>query len=204
MINPNIDSLSWSKVNGLIPAVIQHAKTREVLMLGYMNKQALEQTIQTKKVTFYSRTKQRLWTKGETSGNFLALVEWCIDCDMDALLILVTPQSNCCHLDSPSCFNLQNKNVLSILLDLENLILNRYNTMPDNSYTTHLFSQGIKRIAQKVGEEGVEIALAAVSNNVEELKNETADFLYHLLVLLRSHHIDFSEALGELQKRFLP
>lgn len=196
-----IEKLNWEKVDQLIPAVIQDAETRQVLMLGYMNKDALQQTYALNKITFYSRTKKRLWTKGEVSGNELILVEILPDCDNDALLVLVKPTGSCCHRSTTSCFGTEDAPGVGILARLEKLLQQRYQERPENSYTTKLFTEGVKRIAQKVGEEGVEVALAAVVNNKEEIKNETADLIFHLFVLLRASDIDLSVIWKELQCR---
>jgi len=195
--SPNID---WEKVNGLLPAIIQDQQTGQVLMLGYMNREALEQTCETGRVTFYSRTKKRLWMKGETSGHVLNVTQLLVDCDEDTLLILANRAGPCCHLNQVSCFGKQNVS-FSVLNHLEQVILSRYQERPEGHYTTQLFAQGVKRIAQKVGEEGVEVALAASCGEREEVVSETADLLYHLLVLLVAKQIEFSEVLLFLQSR---
>ncbi|TYP91995.1 phosphoribosyl-ATP pyrophosphatase /phosphoribosyl-AMP cyclohydrolase [Fodinibius salinus] len=200
----DIETLDFKKVNGLIPAIIQDAKTFQVLMLGYMNKEALETTLENERVTFYSRSKERLWTKGETSGNYLDLVDIQQDCDDDTLLILANPQGPICHTGEQSCFyekDFKPKQKLAFLNDLEELIISRKNEMPDNSYTTSLFEKGIDEIAQKVGEEAVETIIEAKNNQEEALKNETADLLYHLLVLLAEKNLSLSDITDLLKKR---
>ncbi|WP_392563791.1 bifunctional phosphoribosyl-AMP cyclohydrolase/phosphoribosyl-ATP diphosphatase HisIE [Orbus wheelerorum] len=195
-----IDQLDWQKVDNLMPAIIQHAISGEVLMLGYMNKEALTKTIESSKVTFYSRTKSRLWTKGETSGNFLNLVNISADCDNDSLLILVNPVGATCHTGSNSCFSPAQSD-FGFLFELEQLLASRKNADPNSSYTAKLYHDGTKRIAQKVGEEGVETALAATVNDREELKNESADLIYHLLVLLQDQKLNLSDVIAILKSR---
>ena len=197
----NIDKLNWDKVNGLIPVIIQDGYTLQVLMLGYMNKEALQRTCDTEKVTFYSRTKQRLWVKGETSGNDLTVIDILADCDGDTLLVLVNPSGTTCHLGEQSCFGEKNIFGLGILAKLEVIIERRYQERPINSYVTKLFEEGSHRIAQKVGEEGVEVALASVIGSNEDTKKEAADLLFHLLILLRQSRIGFVEVLTELRVR---
>ncbi|MEI8055440.1 MAG: bifunctional phosphoribosyl-AMP cyclohydrolase/phosphoribosyl-ATP diphosphatase HisIE [bacterium] len=193
--------LNWDKVNGLIPAVIQDSYTLQVLMLGYMNKEALQKTYETGKVTFYSRTKQRLWTKGEISGNSLEVISILADCDNDTLLVMAKPNGPACHLGTQSCFGEKNTSKLNILTKLETLILQRYQERPTNSYVTKLFNEGSHRVAQKVGEEGVEVALACLLGIKENTVKESADLIFHLLVLLRQCNIDLVEVLAELQDR---
>ncbi len=195
-----IDALNWEKVGGLIPAIIEDAVSGRVLMLGYMNREALDKTLKTGQVTFYSRTKNRLWTKGETSGNFLNLVDVASDCDNDTLLVLVNAVGPTCHLGRTSCFGeLQSK--WEFLRDLEKLLASRKGADPATSYTASLYARGTKRIAQKVGEEGVETALAATVHDKEELKNEAADLVYHLLVLLQAEGLELSDVIGILRER---
>jgi phosphoribosyl-ATP pyrophosphohydrolase/phosphoribosyl-AMP cyclohydrolase len=196
-----LEALNWDKVNGLMPAVIQDASTLQVIMLGYMNKEALEQSIATGLITFYSRTKNRLWTKGESSGNRLTLVNIVPDCDKDTLLIQAKPTGPSCHLNNRSCFGKTDAPGLGVLAKLEAIIDQRYQERPENSYVTTLFEEGIRRIAQKVGEEGVEVALACVAGTGEEIKNEAADLIFHLLVLLRQCEIELSEVMDLLCKR---
>ncbi|EOG1985494.1 TPA: bifunctional phosphoribosyl-AMP cyclohydrolase/phosphoribosyl-ATP diphosphatase HisIE [Proteus mirabilis] len=200
MNNTKLAQLDWQKVDNLMPAIIQNAISGDVLMLGYMDKAALEMTLNSGKVTFYSRTKQRLWTKGETSGNFLKLVDIYPDCDNDTLLILAHPIGPTCHKGSESCFA-PAQSQWGFLYELENLLRERKSASPDSSYTAQLYASGTKRIAQKVGEEGVETALAATVNDREELKNEASDLLYHLMVLLQDQSLSLSDVIDCLQKR---
>ncbi len=196
----DLTQLDWQKVDNLMPVIIQHYVSGEVLMLGYMNQEALIQTQTRGQVTFYSRTKKRLWTKGETSGHFLNVKQISSDCDNDTLLILVEPIGPTCHTGSSSCFaNTQSE--WGFLYQLEQLIASRKHADPSSSYTAKLYHDGTKRIAQKVGEEGVETALAATVNDREELKNESADLIYHLLVLLQDQHLSLQEVIGILKVR---
>lgn len=197
-----IEKIDWDKVDGLIPAIIQDAHSAEVLMLGYMNAEALTKTVNDKKVCFYSRTKQRLWTKGESSKNYLNLVDLTLDCDNDSLLISVNPIGETCHLGNKSCFNdLANKPNLSFLAQLERIVQQRKNDSSDKSYTAQLYQRGIKRIAQKVGEEGVETALAAMAKDKEEIRMESADLLYHLIVLLSASDMSLADSIEILKQR---
>lgn len=192
--------LDWAKTDNLMPAIVQHAVSGEVLMLGYMDQAALDVTEQTGKVTFFSRTKQRLWTKGESSGNFLNVVSITPDCDNDTLLILANPIGPTCHLGNDSCFHPASSD-WGFLYQLEQLLASRKTASPDSSYTAKLYASGTKRIAQKVGEEGVETALAATVNDREELTNEASDLIYHLLVLLQDQKLDLSKVIGRLRER---
>lgn len=192
--------LDWAKTDNLMPAIVQHAVSGEVLMLGYMDQAALDVTEQTGKVTFFSRTKQRLWTKGESSGNFLNVVSITPDCDNDTLLILANPIGSTCHLGNDSCFHPASSD-WGFLYQLEQLLASRKTASPDSSYTAKLYASGTKRIAQKVGEEGVETALAATVNDREELTNEASDLIYHLLVLLQDQELDLSKVIGRLRER---
>ena len=192
--------LDCSKGNGLIPAVIQDDKTSSVLMLGYMNKEAFDKTMKEKIVTFWSRSKGRLWQKGETSGNFLHLVSVHKDCDSDTLLLRTNPEGPTCHTGSYSCFDIQPDN-LSILTELESVISKRARELPEGSYTTSLFKGGTSLIAQKVGEEAVETVVAALDQNLERLHEESADLIYHLLVLLHEKETSLSAVLSELASR---
>ncbi|MGP3592569.1 bifunctional phosphoribosyl-AMP cyclohydrolase/phosphoribosyl-ATP diphosphatase HisIE [Vagococcus sp. WN89Y] len=192
--------LDWEKTDGLLPAVVQHAVSGEVLMLGYMNKEALAKTCESGKVTFYSRTKARLWTKGETSGHFLNVVNIAVDCDNDTLLLLVDPVGPTCHKGTSSCFG-ENSHQWLFLYQLEELLAARKTADPASSYTAKLYASGTKRIAQKVGEEGVETALAATVHDREELTNEASDLLYHLLVLLQDQQLDLTAVIENLRKR---
>ena len=197
----NTENLAWEKGNGLLPAIIQDVNTGQVLMLGYMNADALAETLNTTKVTFYSRSKDRLWTKGETSGNWLDFVSAEMDCDADTILIQAQPNGPACHTGSQTCFN-DNAAGSTVFLDqLSALIAARHRTMPDNSYTTRLFRDGAARIAQKVGEEGVELALARIKNDPEEIKNEAADLMFHMMVLLEDAGLAFSDVVAVLQER---
>ena len=202
MINQaQIDQLAWEKVNNMLPAIVQDAHSGKVLMLGYMDKAALALTIETGHVTFFSRTKQRLWTKGEESGNFLKLVEITADCDQDTLLVLANPVGPTCHKGTETCWVTEQQPDLAFISELEQVIKSRKGCDPESSYTAHLFTRGTKRIAQKVGEEGVEVALAACVNDLDELKNESADLLYHLLVLLQQQDLSLSEVTDVLRAR---
>ncbi len=197
----NIDKLAWGKMDNLIPAIIQHQDTGAVLMQGYMNKASLEATLETNKATFFSRSKQALWVKGETSGNFLNVSQVLTDCDQDSLLIACRPVGPTCHLGTESCFPEQKLTQQNFLSQLEQVIASRKGDSPDESYTAHLFSKGTTKIAQKVGEEGVEVALAAVAETKEDLLGECADLFYHTLVLLQDKQINLSEVMDILQKR---
>lgn len=177
------EQLDWNKGDGLLPVIVQDASTRRVLMLGYMNREALEATLASGRVTFYSRSKQRLWTKGESSGHVLEVRAIEADCDNDTLLVQAVPHGPTCHLQRASCFA---EAPGSFLAELDALVARRERERPAGSYTTRLFEEGVRRIAQKVGEEGVETALAAVAQDEVALLGESADLLYHLLVLLRS------------------
>lgn len=194
----NLSHLGWAKMNHLIPCIVQHTLTGEVLMLGYMNEASLDKTFESGQVTFFSRSKERLWTKGESSGNVLMLEEAYADCDSDALLIKAAPKGPTCHLGTQSCFA---ETSGSFLNHLEGVINSRKNADTSDSYTASLFQKGIKRCAQKVGEEGVEVALAAATKDKEELLNESADLLYHLLVVLNASDLSMKEVLKVLQQR---
>jgi len=197
-----IDKLNFGKMNGLIPVVVQDADASNVLMAGFMNKEALQQTIEQKQIVFWSRTKNRLWKKGETSGNFLDLVSIHLDCDNDALLIKARPRGPVCHTGKKSCFGDESVSHLgSVLQKLSLIIKDRNNKRPKESYTTSLFTAGVARIGQKVGEEGVELAIAAQYNDKRRCIEESADLLYHLLVLLEAKDIDTVEIAQELEKR---
>lgn len=195
------DSLDWEKVDGLVPAIVQNMVSGKVLMLGYMNRDALKKTLDTEQVTFFSRSKQRLWTKGESSGNVLKLKEIHADCDNDALLVYAEPVGPTCHLGTETCWTPETQPSLSFIADLEQVIASRKHASKDSSYTASLFAKGTKRIAKKVGEEGVEVALAATVNDNEELLNESADLLYHLLVLLQQQGVSLQEVTQVLQSR---
>lgn len=193
-----LQSLDWAKGDGLLPAIVQDAGNLRVLMLGYMNAEALAATRSSGHVTFYSRSKQRLWKKGETSGHVLELVSIGVDCDNDTLLVLAHPHGPTCHLQRDSCFP---EAPASFLADLDALIAQREAERPSGSYTTTLFEEGIRRIAQKVGEEGVETALAAVAQDDAALLGESADLMFHLLVLLRARGLSLQDVSSLLQRR---
>ncbi|WP_129779937.1 bifunctional phosphoribosyl-AMP cyclohydrolase/phosphoribosyl-ATP diphosphatase HisIE [Peristeroidobacter soli] len=199
-----IESFDWSKGDGLLPAVVQDATTGKVLMLGYMNREALRKTLGEKRVTFYSRSKQRLWTKGETSSNFLQLVDAAIDCDNDTLLITARPDGPTCHNGTASCFGDEigtTATRLAFLSRLESVIEKRVSERPEGSYTARLWADGPTRMAQKVGEEGVEVALAAVTQSDDKLVGEAADLLFHLTLLLKSRQLSLGQVVEELERR---
>jgi phosphoribosyl-ATP pyrophosphohydrolase/phosphoribosyl-AMP cyclohydrolase len=195
--------LDFSKGNGLLPTVVQDADTGRVLMLGYMSREALDATLARGRVVFFSRSKGRLWEKGETSGNYLSLVRIYADCDGDALLVLTRPHGPTCHRGTRSCFGEepQQRDSLGILHDLEHVIAERMLKRPPGSYTTSLFESGLRRIAQKVGEEGLEVALAASGGSDREVIAELGDLLYHLLVLLRARGLSLDQVMRELRGR---
>jgi phosphoribosyl-ATP pyrophosphohydrolase/phosphoribosyl-AMP cyclohydrolase len=197
----NYKQIDFQKsADGLVPAIIQDAATHKVLMLGYMNQESLDKTLQEGKVTFFSRSKQRLWTKGEESGNFLTLVDLRVDCDNDTLLIKVNPTGVVCHTGADTCWD--EKNISNDFLSkLENVITERKNNPSDNSYTSKLFAKGINKIAQKVGEEAVEVVIEAKDDSEELFLNESADLLFHYLVLLSAKGYQLSDVLGVLQQR---
>ncbi len=201
----DIDKLDFEKGDGLLPAVVQHADSGQVLMLGYMNRTAVQKTLDEKKVTFYSRSRERLWTKGETSGNTLHLVDLQPDCDNDTLLILADPAGPVCHTGEDSCFYRKNfmpaGGQIAFLQELDDLIRSRKRNMPEDSYTASLFKSGIDRIAQKVGEEAVETLLEAKNSDNQALKGEAADLLYHLMVLLAERGITLEEVTETLVDR---
>lgn len=196
-----LEQLAWDKMDNLIPAVIQDQHTLQVLMVGYLSQESLAETLKTNQVTFYSRSKNRLWTKGETSGNFLNVVAIYPDCDNDSILILVKPVGPACHLGTTSCFNQENHLGVGLLAVLENIILDRQQSASQKSYTASLLQGDVTRVAQKVGEEGVEVALAAATGHHAECTEESADLLYHLLVLLRRMDLDLDDVLAVLKKR---
>lgn len=200
-MNQVAEKLNWAKMAGLVPAIIQDSETHQVLMLGYMNKEALAQTIATGRVTFFSRSKGRLWTKGENSGNFLSLVKISADCDGDAILVFAKPNGPTCHSGATSCFCGSEADNLFFLKKLSSIICQRRQEKPGKSYTVKLFNDGLKRIAQKVGEEGIETAIAALADTKEQLLNECADLIYHLLVLLEAKNIKINEVMDVLIER---
>jgi len=191
----------FSKLDGLIPAVVQDSRTLKVLMVGFMNEEAYLITKKNGKVTFYSRTRKKLWTKGEESGNFLFVNKIINDCDNDTLLIKVKPTGPVCHTGSDTCFDEKNKPGISFLLKLEKIIKKRKKEMPEGSYTTKLFSKGVNKIAKKLGEEAVELVIEAKDENDELFLNEAADLLYHLQVLLVQRKINLEEVVEVLEKR---
>ena len=197
----NLDKIDWDKGDGLVPAIVQNIDNGQILMLAYMDRAALAQTISSKKVTFFSRSKNRLWTKGETSDNWLDYTSGEMDCDADAILIQARPQGPSCHTGSVTCFNDQTPSNTGFLDQLGRLIAERHKTMPKGSYTTSLFTEGKARIAQKVGEEGVELALARMKDDSAEMANEAADLLFHMMVLLEDAGLSLADAISVLQDR---
>lgn len=193
--------IDFEKTNGLVPAVIQDANTKNVLMLGYMNAEALAKTEETGKVTFFSRTKNRLWTKGEESGNFLALKEIKLDCDNDTLLIQVDPVGPTCHKGTDTCWAEKNSVSYGFIGKLEAVIKDRHDNPDEKSYTSSLFKAGINKVAQKVGEEAVEVVIEAKDDNEELFLNESADLLYHYMILLRAKGYDLEDVVKVLEER---
>ncbi|MBB1293503.1 bifunctional phosphoribosyl-AMP cyclohydrolase/phosphoribosyl-ATP diphosphatase HisIE [Pseudoalteromonas sp. SR41-4] len=196
----NLTQVDFAK-SELIPAIVQDARTGVILMQGFMNQESLEVTFEKQKVTFYSRSKNRLWTKGETSENYLEVVSVHTDCDYDSILVLANPLGPTCHLGTQSCFGDAAKPSLSFLAQLEQVIVSRKNDDPDKSYTASLFAKDLSRSCQKVGEEGVEVALAAMKHDNEELTNESADLIYHLIVLLQRQGLELQDVVACLQGR---
>lgn len=199
----DFDELAWQKMDGLLPAIVQDAFDGRVLMQAYMNREALQFSLDSGRVTFWSRSRRELWTKGDTSGNTLDLVAVYADCDGDCLLVQARPVGPSCHRGTDSCFDSTTPIIpqLTFLASLERLIGERDKQRPDGSYTTRLFESGIRRIAQKVGEEGVETALAATAGDNEEVLGESADLLYHLLVMLRAREANLGQVIEILQSR---
>ena len=193
--------IDFEKMGGLVPAIIQDNVTRKVLMLGFMNKEAYDKTVETGKVTFWSRTRNCLWTKDETSGNFLNVKEILLDCDKDTLLIKAKPEGPVCHTGADTCWNEQNSVDLNFLSYLQDFIDRRYKEMPEGSYTTSLFKSGVNRMAQKVGEEAVETVIEATNGTDDRLIYEASDLIYHLIVLLTSKGHRIEELAAELVKR---
>ncbi|CAL4318744.1 bifunctional phosphoribosyl-AMP cyclohydrolase/phosphoribosyl-ATP diphosphatase HisIE [Buchnera aphidicola] len=193
-------NLNWKKVNGLIPVIAQDFVSNEILMHGYMNKKALLKTFNSKHLTFFSRTKNRLWTKGETSKNYLKVIDIIEDCDRDSLLALVKPVGHTCHLQRKSCFNIVSTN-FSFILQLEKILENRKKKINSKSYTYSLYKKGVNRIAQKVGEEAVELVISSICKNKQDIINESSDLFYHLLVLLHDQNLEFSDIISVLKKR---
>lgn len=197
----DIASLDFDKAGGLLPAIVQHASSGAVLMLGYMNREALRETLTRRRVVFFSRSRQCLWEKGETSGHTLQLAGVRTDCDRDTLLVTAIPAGPVCHLGTPTCFGDGAAGRLAFLDALEGVIAQRLADRPEGSYTSRLYAEGPRRIAQKVGEEGLEVALAAVAETDEKLIAESADLLYHLLLLLKSRGLRLEQVVAELQSR---
>ena len=198
-------TIDFEKMGGLVPAIIQDAVTQKVLMLGFMNEEAYQKTIDTKHVTFWSRTRNTLWTKGETSGNFLNLVDIKVDCDNDTLLIQAHPDGPTCHTGTDTCWGEENEsNPLLFLTELQDFINRRKEEMPECSYTTKLFKEGINKIAQKVGEEALEAVIEATNGTNERLVYEGSDMLYHLIVLLTSKGLRIEDLARELMVRHQP
>lgn len=202
--------IDFEKCGGLVPAIIQDAETRNVLMLGYMNQESFDKTLETKKVTFWSRSRNCLWTKGETSGNFLHLVDIKVDCDNDTLLVKATPDGPTCHTGTDTCWGEKNtplveeENPLLFLTELQDFINRRHEEMPEGSYTTSLFKDGVNRMAQKMGEEALEAVIEATNGTSDKLVYEASDMIYHLIVLLTSKGLRIEDVAAELQKRHDP
>lgn len=198
-------TIDFEKMGGLVPAIIQDAKTKNVLMLGFMNQQAYEKTLETGRVTFWSRSRNQLWTKGETSGNFLELVSIQIDCDNDTLLVKANPMGPTCHKGTDTCWGEENtENPLLFLTELQDFIEKRHEEMPEGSYTTRLFQEGINKMAQKMGEEALEAVIEATNGSDEKLIYEVSDMFYHLIVMLTSKGLRIEDVAKELQKRHNP
>ena len=209
-------NIDFNKMGGLVPAIIQDATTRHVLMLGFMNEEAYQKTVATRRVTFWSRTRQTLWTKGETSGHYLNLVDMKIDCDNDTLLVRVNPVGPVCHTGTDTCWGEENvpqglpveenteNNPLLFLSELQDFINRRKQEMPEGSYTTKLFSQGINKIAQKVGEEALETVIEATNGTADHLVYEASDLLYHLIVMLADKGLRIEDVATELHRRHDP
>jgi phosphoribosyl-ATP pyrophosphohydrolase/phosphoribosyl-AMP cyclohydrolase len=197
------ERINWEKVGGLVPAIVQDYQSSQVLMMGYMNPAALEKTGETGQVTFFSRTKERLWTKGETSGNVLQLQNIALDCDNDTLLVKVNPIGPTCHTGTTTCWDgdKQQESQMVWLHQLEQLLAARKGADPESSYTASLYARGTKRISQRVGEEGVEVALAATSGDKAELVCESADLIYHLMVLLQDQGLSMNDVVNKLKER---
>ncbi|MCH8321030.1 MAG: bifunctional phosphoribosyl-AMP cyclohydrolase/phosphoribosyl-ATP diphosphatase HisIE [Acidobacteria bacterium] len=200
----DIKQLDWKKMKGLIPAIVQDGSTGRVLMLGFMNQEALEKTLESRRVTFWSRSRETLWTKGETSGNYLQLEEVRHDCDKDALIVVAEPQGPCCHRGTLSCFAGDDEfSGLEFLGYLERLIASRKEEMPEGSYTSALFAKGLPEIAKKVGEEAIEVVLSSGQEKKRSIE-ESADLLYHLLVFLTQREVTLRDVMEELRSRSRP
>jgi len=197
----NIEEINFDKTTGLVPAIVVDAATKDVLMLGFMNSDSLAKTLETNLVTFFSRRRQMLWTKGETSGNFLHVADIKLDCDNDTLLVYATPDGNTCHTGSYSCFNIEKNSSFDFLNKLFSLIKKRKAELPESSYTTKLFKDGANRIIQKVGEEAIETVIAAKNRDKHEIVNEVSDLVYHLFVMLAEQEIEFTDVVENLHKR---
>lgn len=197
----DIQQINFDKNNGLVPAIVQDNRTRQVLMLGYMNKEAAQKTMKSGKVTFYSRSRQQIWVKGETSGNFLTLIDMFPDCDNDALLVLANPEGPTCHTGNYNCFATEKTNILNFLPHLQSIINQRRDERPEGSYTTKLFEKGIDKIAQKVGEEAVETVIEAKNSDDDRLLNESADLIFHLMVLLTARSLNIEDVEALLRER---
>jgi phosphoribosyl-AMP cyclohydrolase / phosphoribosyl-ATP pyrophosphohydrolase len=193
--------IDFNKGDGLVPVIVQDADTLKVLMLAYMNREAYKITAQTKRATFYSRSREQLWEKGETSGNWLEVKDISVDCDGDTLLLMVEPKGPVCHTGAATCFGNTNKRDISFLGKLDDLILQRKRELPENSYTTYLFNAGLNKVAQKLGEEAVELIIESKDNNEELFLNEAADLIYHLIVLLRQKEFSIRDVISVLEKR---
>jgi phosphoribosyl-AMP cyclohydrolase / phosphoribosyl-ATP pyrophosphohydrolase len=203
-VSIDVAKIDFSKSDGLVPAVVQDADTGAVLMLAYMNREALEQTLARRRAVFYSRSKQRLWEKGETSGHTLDVVDVAADCDSDTLLVSARPRGPACHNGTVTCFGDQPRSAatdIAFLAKLEDVIAQRATEKPDASYTAKLLAKGINKVAQKVGEEGVEAALAGVNESDQKLVEESADLLFHLMVLLRARGVPLTRVVRELETR---
>ena len=198
---PDWGSADWDKGDGLLPAIIQDSATGQILMLGYMSRESAEATVETGNVTFFSRSKKRLWTKGETSGNTLGFVSASLDCDRDAILVQANPAGPACHTGARTCFSDDLPTGPGFLAHLDALVKSRRDSMPEGSYTTSLFQAGAARVAQKVGEEGVELALARMKDDPKEMASEAADLLFHMLVLLADAGLSLDDALAVLRER---
>ena len=193
--------IDFNKQEGLVPVIVQDSQTQKVLMLGYMNEEAYQKTLEIQKVTFFSRSKNRLWTKGEESGNFLNVVDIKVDCDKDTLLIQARPEGPVCHTGTDTCWGDVNQNELSFIKRLEGIIEDRKNNPTDSSYTASLFKKGINKVAQKVGEEAVEVVIEAKDNDDNLFLNESADLLYHYLILLQAKGFKLQDVVGILEGR---
>jgi phosphoribosyl-AMP cyclohydrolase / phosphoribosyl-ATP pyrophosphohydrolase len=203
-VSLDVSKIDFAKGDGLVPAIVQDANTGAVLMMAYMNKEALEQTLARKRAVFFSRSKQRLWEKGETTGHTLDVVDVAVDCDNDTLLVTAHPRGPACHNGTLTCFGDEPRSAatgIAFLAKLESVVAQRATEKPDASYTAKLLAKGINKVAQKVGEEGVETALAGVSESDDKLVEESADLLFHLLVLLRARNIPLAQVVGKLESR---